>query len=473
MGGPMSEYVNTTEPNAGPKGDTADLWLRIEALSGIDCTGDYWLQLRVRVLVIIGFIAFFCGTPVPIYVALTGIEEGFGRIIMIAAVVIYSSPLILLRLTKSVGMVSWILLLASGVPFIAGMIMRGGLDAPMVSLLFLTPVAAGFLVGVRGAVIMTVFYGLCFVAVSVAGELNLFSYNYPYTEQQAFVIEMVISVLVLIDTCIITVCFLAASEDARIRLENARAAAEQAGQAKAAFLATMSHEIRTPLNGLLGMSGLLSRSELTDKQREQLDIIEESGHALRAVIDDILDITRLDAEMTELEKIDVDPVQAVQSAYKVIKSKIDEKGLLFSHESNSNIGLYTADPTRIRQILINLIGNAAKFTDHGSIRVVISEVSHAGRQGLHFEVIDTGIGISEEKTASVFEPFTQADSSTTRQYGGTGLGLSICKRLVTLMNGEIGVRRNPDGGCCFWFFVAADRLPTSTEIEFSERSAAG
>jgi len=262
--------------------------------------------------------------------------------------------------------------------------------------------------------------------------------------------------------------FLDISERKRVEeeLKSAMEAAQAAARAKSDFLANMSHEIRTPMNAVIGMTSLLSETDLNKDQKEYLETIRTSGHALLAIINDILDFSKIERGMIELEYKPLHIQDCINEALSIISSQASEKGLKLLYKSEGYIPeTVVGDAARIRQVLVNLLSNAVKFTEKGDI-VVQASASELPDNSyeLHISVKDTGIGISQETSAKLFQLFSQADASTSRKYGGTGLGLAISKRLVELMGGRIWIESEEGKGSVFHFTIRANISEDQPEI---------
>jgi signal transduction histidine kinase/DNA-binding response OmpR family regulator len=251
-------------------------------------------------------------------------------------------------------------------------------------------------------------------------------------------------------------------------LEVERQNAEAANRAKTEFVANISHELRTPMNGILGMAQLILNTPLNQKQYQQLNILYESGNNLLTIINELLDLSKIEAGKMELETVPFNFLQTIENAVTLLRVRAQEKGLSLEIQAGDTIPQVMGDNNRLRQVVLNLVSNAIKFTNEGGVTVsVVLESLVDGNAVLKVAVIDTGIGIPQHEVSHLFDKFHQVDASTSRKYGGTGLGLFICRQLITLMGGKIGVETQEGKGCTFWFTLSLPVVEAPTQLSVS------
>ncbi|MFT3712236.1 MAG: ATP-binding protein [Archangium sp.] len=306
------------------------------------------------------------------------------------------------------------------------------------------PLVAGFLFGVASAFRWTVA-----TAIATIGALLLAREGYSI--QATDPAPLLSKILNILTALVMTAGF---SASFFIAQQRALARAEAANRAKSLFLATISHEIRTPMNGVLGMTEVLLTETRDERTREQLGVIQRSGELMVSLINDLLDLTKLEAQKLKLESVDFDVHALVADVARLFEARAREKNIALVVGIEPGLeAVRKGDPLRLRQVLFNLVSNAVKFTERGSITITVS--ARAGQ--LHFAVHDTGIGISAEALPRLFSVFEQQDASTTRRFGGTGLGLALSKQLVSLMGGTLEVTSVAGVGSHFWFQLALEK----------------
>ena len=355
---------------------------------------------------------------------------------------------------------------------------------PMPFLIFPAAMLAAFQLGPRGAAWSAV------VIIAVTAPLTIGSEGVARIAPRWDEVDRIRMVQAFVTTVFFTSLAAALSLYKEARLKTlmarrsaaaraARVRAQAAGRARTDFLATMSHEIRTPLNSVLGFAGLLAETEdgLSPAGRRKLELIAQAGGSLATIVDDILDFSRLEAGRVELRPEAVDPAALLADAASIIALSAQSKGLSLSVEADLERACdYALDPARLRQVLLNLLNNAVKFTASGGVRATVALESGAhgsgGAERLRFTIADTGIGIAPEVQDRLFQRFSQADGSISRAFGGAGLGLAISKTLVTRMGGEIGIDSALGQGATFWFTVPAVPARAADAVRVEQEAAA-
>lgn len=377
--------------------------------------------------------------------------------------VLYGLRLLLRRWSHAVWLTTHVLaasliLLTVTLAYVNG----AGLYAPVLFVLPVVPLFVAFLQGWRAAAAWT--------CVTVLAPLLVYTYGFTPDTTPIDPSTFAVLQLVAIIGSVLTVLTVAWSYERAVRrqqvaLQQARRAAEDASRAKSAFLAAISHEIRTPLGGILGLSELLEHHDLPPDQAERVQLIQASGRTLLALVDDVLDFSRVEAGHLELERAPVDLPHVSEEVVGLLRARAADRAVTVEVEHTGPRHVL-GDALRLRQILLNLVGNAIKFTERGTVRVITESETVEGQVSVVIRVQDTGVGIEPEAQARLFEPFSQAETGIARRYGGSGLGLAIVRRLVDAMDGEVSVESALGEGSTF---RVALRLPeASTPVEALE-----
>lgn len=377
----------------------------------------------------------------------------------------------LLRKTKNTDVSAHILCLVFTTLVFTACLRTGGAGSPVVMWLFLLPVGAGFTLNFRASFL----YGLVIALVI----LTLFKFQHSnlivsFDAQDKFFNQFYVLQLFALLIAIVSLSygFLNSQDRALKSLSQSETTfkelsekAEQSSKFKGDFLANMSHEVRTPLNGIIGMMHMILETELTEEQKQHFDVMSSSAKSLLTIINDVLDFSKVEAGMLDIDAIEFNLSVALRDMNTMFQMQAEQKGISYRCTIDPDVPeKLCGDPGRVRQVLINLAGNAIKFTNAGEVAVHTRLVSQDENHILlQFSVEDTGIGISGKELTNIFDPFSQADVSTTRKYGGTGLGLSISRELVSKMNGTMGVESEEFLGSTFWFTIRFEKCPVKDD----------
>lgn len=399
------------------------------------------------------------GIPFVLYVWLAGIY--YHAAVLSTSIVGVCFSLFLTWRYKNAALSSHFLLLLLSVTFVMTNLRSGGFAYPHFGWTYVIPVVAGLLLGRTGmlfylllqTMITLVFYFLWIHGISLPNVI---------TPEHQQILALANRIAIVVTLSVIVLGFVLQREAIEAQLVKAKHQAEAGSRAKSEFLATMSHEIRTPLNGVLGMAELMGTTRLNQDQARYLNSIRNSSHSLLAVLNDVLDYSKIEAGKMQIELLSFNLEHLISETVSLFALRSAQSDIeLIVYVEPSLPTHITSDPTRIKQILINLLGNAFKFTESGEVCLIVTKQQvNAAQSNIRFEVIDTGIGIVAHKQIHLFDSFSQLDASTTRKYGGSGLGLAICRRLLRLMDGEIGVDSAENMGSNFWF-----TLPLNSEAQ--------
>ncbi|WP_300530270.1 ATP-binding protein [Maricaulis sp.] len=433
-------------------------WNLVDKLIGADPAVDLQRAIKSRIAFTFSLILAVTAVINAVILSATGQgRPGMVELALLSAVSAFGVGIIGLRLRRPNLVLGWILV-SSSVMFLAVAWANRGSFPPSAAYVPGIVLGAYIAWGWRAALLATIPVG-AFYATVLYGGFNYLGTELQYDPQLMLPALVFASMLSTVWIVFFGSILRSSNEqtaeilrDQNEKLQLALAKAEEASQAKSEFLANMGHEIRTPLNGVLGMTNVLLHDDsLTDEQRERLQLVDQSGENLLELLNDILDLSKIEANALELENVAFDLRELVQSLAATWRIQAEAKGLSFDERfSGVDVQGVKGDPVRIRQILNNLLGNALKFTTLGGISVSVEQTTDAaGVVTTTFSVGDTGVGIPTDKQARIFDSFSQVDNSVKRQYGGTGLGLAICRKLVDRMGGEISVKSTLGVGSVF------------------------